>query len=56
MYKAIAQIQMAHRTERVESGEFPTKEMALAELRYFVSKALPMGESFKVVQNVITIK
>ena len=56
MYKGIAHIQMAHRTERVESGEFPTKEMALAELQYFISKALPMRESFKVVQQVITIK
>ena len=56
MYKAIAQIQMTHRTERVESGEWWTKEQAQAELQYFISKALPMRESFKVVQQIITIK
>ena len=56
MYKGIAQIQMTHHTERVESGEWATKEQAQAELLYFIKKALPMRESFKVVQQIVTIK
>ena len=56
MYKAVAQIQLTHKTLRVESGEFYTKEMALEELRYFIVKALPVGESFKVVQFITNSK
>lgn len=53
MYKGIATIVTNAGSKRVESGAWELKEMALAELRYFVGRELPIGASFKVVQNVV---
>lgn len=55
-YQAIAQVQMAHQTVRCESGIWESKEKAYEELRYFITKVLPIGASYKVVQTIKTIK
>ena len=52
MYQAIAVVQMRHKTERVESGLWDSISKAQDELCFFVSKILPIGESFKVVQSI----
>ena len=53
MYQGVAHIQMTHRSERIESGVWERKEQAADELCYLITRALPIGESFKVVQNII---
>lgn len=55
MYKGIAKIVTNEGTKNVESGAWECKEMALAELRYFVGRELPIGASFKVFQNVVRV-
>lgn len=54
-FQAIAQVQLTHTTLRCESGIWDDPEKAHAELRYFVNKVTPMGESYKVVQTLKTI-
>jgi len=55
MYKAIAQVQLTHKTIRCESGIWDDPKKAQEELRYFVTKVTPTGESYKVVQILKTI-
>lgn len=52
MYQAIATIATNKRSFRCESGIWDTAEKANEELRYFIGAAIPMRESFKVIQTI----
>ena len=52
MYIASAKIITPRKSQNVESGAWESKEKAYAELRYFVTQAMPMRGSFKVVQSI----
>lgn len=52
MIQALATITTNHGSIHCESGVWESEEKAQEELRYFITKSLPMRESFKVVQTL----
>lgn len=51
-YQGIATIITNEGTQRCESSVWDEAYMAACELRYFITKCLPVGESFKVFQTI----